>query len=292
MALRDLRVIATASDIQRERLQAEGPSAHSDLVANLLNDTPLQVALTVGALETRVDRQLYQPPNRNWREEEECLLHEIAAEDAVAAAEVEQEPPGVNQLLVVKGVALPAVEQAIDIVKDKLKVTIGTHVKRGYDIVRWGNMRGIAIFHARLEIFTTERQQLMSQVLDVLFEVSTVFNYNAHYVTMFYQKDALSRFIHQKLLFNIWPIEDYVNLHGIQDLRQDSFAYMYIYGLYIHKLGHFHDIVHGSRHDFYMNELRIEFLEEWIALLERHHFDPALMETSELGGRMLKQVVY
>ena len=47
MALRDLRVIATASDIQRERLQAEGPSAHSDLVANLLNEDAVAAAEVV-----------------------------------------------------------------------------------------------------------------------------------------------------------------------------------------------------------------------------------------------------
>jgi len=30
---------------------------------------------------------------------------------------------------------------------------------------------------------------------------------------------------------------------------------MYLYGLCIHKLAHFHDIVHGTRHNFYMNEV-------------------------------------
>ena len=68
--------------------------------------------------------------------------------------------------------------------------------------------------------------------------------------------------------------------HGIQD------------GLFIHKLGHFHDIVHGTRHDFFMNELRIEFLMEWLALLDRHGFDPAALELSELGKKTLKETVF
>ena len=51
--------------------------------------------------------------------------------------------------------------------------------------------------------------------------------------------------------------------------------YCYFYGLLIHKLGHFHDILHGTRHDYYMNELRIEFLDAWIELLLRRGFDPA-----------------
>lgn len=81
-------------------------------------------------------------------------------------------------------------------------------------------------------------------------------------------------------------------MNRITDVRMDPFAYMYIYGLHIHKLAHFHDIVHGTRHDFFMNELRIEFLDEWIRLLERHGFDPAFLETSPMGEKMLKQVVF
>lgn len=60
----------------------------------------------------------------------------------------------------------------------------------------------------------------------------------------------------------------------------------------IHKLGHFHDIVHGTRHDFFMNELRIEFMNEWLDLLDSKGFDPAALETSALGAKMLKQVVF
>jgi len=64
--------------------------------------------------------------------------------------------------------------------------------------------------------------------------------------------------------------------------RRDPFIWCYLYGLMIHKLGHFHDIVHGTRHDYYMHELRIEFLEPWLELLEAKGFDPAAIETGEL----------
>jgi hypothetical protein len=52
----------------------------------------------------------------------------------------------------------------------------------------------------------------------------------------------------------VWPIEEHAKANGISDIREDPFAYMYFYGLSIHKLGHFHDIVHGTRHEFFMNE--------------------------------------
>jgi hypothetical protein len=40
------------------------------------------------------------------------------------------------------------------------------------------------------------------------------------------------------------------------------------------------------------HRLRIEFVLEWIALLESKGFDPAALETSELGSKTLKQVVF
>jgi len=39
-----------------------------------------------------------------------------------------------------------------------------------------------------------------------------------------------------------------------------------------------------------MNELRIEFLENWLDLLESKGFDPASVETQELTRRMVKQL--
>jgi hypothetical protein len=41
-----------------------------------------------------------------------------------------------------------------------------------------------------------------------------------------------------------------------------------------------------------MNELRIEFINEWLELLEAKGFDPASLETSSLGATMLKEVVF
>lgn len=50
------------------------------------------------------------------------------------------------------------------------------------------------------------------------------------------EKGALSRFIRQRLLYNIWPIEQHALANGLNDIRTDPFAYMYIYGLHIHKV--------------------------------------------------------
>ena len=46
----------------------------------------------------------------------------------------------------------------------------------------------------------------------------------------------------------------------------------------------------GTRHDYYMNELRIEFMEDWLDLLESKGFDPAAIETQELTRKMVKQL--
>ena len=39
-------------------------------------------------------------------------------------------------------------------------------------------------------------------------------------------------------------------------MRSDPYVYAYLYGLCVHKLAHFFDVVHGTRHDFYMSEYR------------------------------------
>jgi hypothetical protein len=37
-------------------------------------------------------------------------------------------------------------------------------------------------------------------------------------------------------MYNIWPIEEHARAHGLADVRRDPFAYLYIYGLHIHKV--------------------------------------------------------
>eukprot|EP00163_Fabomonas_tropica_P028107 TRINITY_DN5650_c0_g1_i2.p1 TRINITY_DN5650_c0_g1~~TRINITY_DN5650_c0_g1_i2.p1 ORF type:complete len:164 (-),score=17.53 TRINITY_DN5650_c0_g1_i2:201-623(-) len=106
---------------------------------------------------------------------------------------------------------------------------------------------------------TPERQELFKQAVEVLREVTAVFDFNAYYVCLFYQKNAVSRFVAQRLLFNVWPLEEHVKRNRVEDLRRDPsmFAYCYFYGLCIHKLAHFHEVVHGTRHDFRMLALSL-----------------------------------
>jgi hypothetical protein len=46
----------------------------------------------------------------------------------------------------------------------------------------------------------------------------------------------------------------------------------------VHKLAHFFDVVHGTRHDFYMTEYRAHHDYEWVQLLLERGFDPAAVE--------------
>ena len=66
---------------------------------------------------------------------------------------------------------------------------------------------------------------------------------------------------------------------------------MYFYGLFAHKLAHFFDVVHGTRHDFFMNEYKIEGMTRWIKLLRRKGWSPAELEAGPYGDQFLKQVV-
>jgi hypothetical protein len=178
------------------------------------------------------------------------------------------------------------------------KVTGG--VRKGVDLLRVGNIgdTGVAFFFERRKMPAPNAlmQWLEQQVVPVLTEVCEVFNYDQRYVTLFHQHGSASRFVRQRLLLNTAPIwarlGKEMKANKVTDLRQDpeGWAYCYFYGLMIHKLGHFHDIVHGTRHDFMMNELRCEYMERWIELLERRGLDPEAIETSTLTRWMVKQM--
>lgn len=252
---------------------------------------PLFVSVNAGTEKSSViERQLYKPPHENWEEDEERVLENLKLKNEEIEKSLEEEPAGIDELFVQNGFPVPAA--ADKNLADKVSVEVGTRVRRGYDLVRWGNFDTIAFFHERNKEFTKARQALTWECVAVLKDVARVFDYDPGYITLFYQPNALSRFIKQKLMYNIWPIEENARQNNIDDVTKDPFAYMYFYGLCIHKLGHFHDIVHGTRHDFYMNELRIEFMMEWIELLESKGFDPAELEISDLGTRMLKATVF
>ena len=120
------------------------------------------------------------------------------------------------------------------------------------------------------------------------------------------QRDAVSRFLTglgqvgkgQGLLLNIWPIEQKCGERGgatpaltRAEVRANPFPWCYFYGLCIHKLAHFHYVNHGTVHDFYMDELRIEHCEDWIQLLLARGFDPAELCTAEQGHKLLFTVV-
>ena len=64
-----------------------------------------------------------------------------------------------------------------------------------------------------------------------------------------------------------------------------------MYGLFAHKLAHFFDVVHGTRHDFFMNEYKIGCLSNWLTLLRAKGWEPADLETGPNGDRFLKAVV-
>ena len=178
--------------------------------------------------------------------------------------------------------------------------TSGTQVRKGMDLLRVGNLgdSGVAFFYDRKSMPPPPMlvDWLTGQVVPALAEVCAVFSYDHRYVTLFHQPGSASRFVRQRVLLNTEPIFERLQgtllLKGVSDVRSDpeGWCYCYLYGLLIHKLGHYNDIVHGTRHDFYMNELRIEYLEKWIGLLERHGLDPAAIETSGLTRRMVKQL--
>jgi len=229
----------------------------------------------------------YTPPDPAWAEKERALVERLRAADERVV--LEEEPPGVDELLRQGGWRVDG--GGASAVAAQTRKEVGTRVRQGYDIVRVGNFgpHDVAFFHERTSEFTERRRALLEAVLPPLAEVCAVFEYNPSFVTLFYHPGSASRFIQQQLMLNIWPVERHVAEEGgsAGSATVAPFTYAYFYGLLVHKLGHFHDIVHGTRHDFYMNELRIEFLESWVGLLERKAAEtnnPAFLPESLMAG--------
>ena len=55
-------------------------------------------------------------------------------------------------------------------------------MKKGYDLVRVGNVNGVAFFHERTTKCPPKRKRLLGHVIEVLEEVSRCFDYNPQYV--------------------------------------------------------------------------------------------------------------
>jgi hypothetical protein len=102
---------------------------------------------------------------------------------------------------------------------------------------------------------------------------------------------ATSRFIRQKLMFNLAPIDVFRIAHSITDVRTHPFAYTYFYGLFVHKLAHYFDVVHGTRHDFFCTEYRSNFVLDWIDLVERKGFDTEEVIAADYAQNHLWEIV-
>ena len=75
----------------------------------------------------------------------------------------------------------------------------------------------------------------------------TVFDYDARLVTLFFEEGAPSRFIRQKIMLNLAPLEQHYGANKSMSIYlSEPFTYTYIYGLLIHKLGKRLDCAHYS----------------------------------------------
>jgi len=224
---------------------------------------------------------------RGWESTEAAARARIVQRQRNAA--VENEPEGIDDILVMDNIVNPKLSQS------KIqKVVRKTRISPGFDLVRIGNFprRGcdgakeVAYFHHKTSVYQVYEdpsfQCFIKQCCVVLDDVSSsVFGYDTALIALFYQPNAVSRFVRQKLLFNIYPIEQFkkkLNDENPVDIRRYAYPYCYFFGLCVHKLAHFFDVVHGTRHEFFMNEYRVHYALHFIQLLIRRGFDPESVE--------------
>ena len=260
---------------------------------------------------------VYRPPNADaWERQEEAILREMHEEDKRQKnVPLEREPAGIDQFMLEKpseealalyksqDMAIAAVDKLMKSEsKDIAQVRTATQVRPGYDLLRVGNFHedpshtlpDIAFFHHRMTIDKVpQREPLIRAACLALRELCvTVFAYDPRLVTLFFEEGAPSRFIRQKVMLNLAPIEQYYGANKDKDTYlSEPFTYTYIYGLLIHKLAHFFDIVHGSRHNFFMTEYRSLYMMQWIALLESKGWEPETVEMLPYAEAHLYNVV-
>ena len=278
----DLYVVATREETRREDVmkeekqkekndEEEDKKKEEDEVV-IVNFKPSSESNNVSS-----PRILYTPPQKDWFEDEKKVMKSLEEENIKRERTLEPALPGVNTLL----------RKAVKIDSDVASVSVSSTTRPGHDLLRYGNFKSVGFFLARGSNLSQPLKTCLLQTIDVLRDVCEVFSYNYKYITLFYQVNAISRFNKQKILINIEPIDEHRKQNRLKDVRKHPFAYMYIYGLLIHKLAHFHDAVHGTRHAFFMEELRIEFIEAWIDMLTQKGFDPTQLEAS---GKYEKQL--
>ena len=85
--------------------------------------------------------------------------------------------------------------------------------------------------------------------------------------------DGLDEDINPGPLLRFSPLKPLKPWHKFQ-----HYYCWFFYGLMTHKLAHFFDVVHGTRHNYFMSEYRTQFILEWVNLLERRGFDPEEVE--------------
>lgn len=220
--------------------------------------------------------------------------NERMAREAIVRREqnavLEPEPTGIDDVAYEQ---LVNSDEAVDALGGSA-VTKKTRVSPGFDLVRVGTFgkSDVIFFHHRMtlaELYDenrNRRQRLVKECCCVLDDVAGVFGYDPAKVALFYQRGVVSRFVSQKLYFNLAPIE--ARRQG--DARTDPFTYCYFWGLFVHKLSHFFDIVHGTRHDFFQTEYRSHFALNFIALLLARGFDPSKVEAE--FGELIHQEVF
>eukprot|EP00755_Sulcionema_specki_P000935 Sspe_Gene.3174::Locus_1042_Transcript_1_1_Confidence_1.000_Length_5840::g.3174::m.3174 len=282
----------------------------SEKVVESLPSSALLRTKTVEELQHDAQRVVPEPPTgdtqtkespagRVWAmsegqvENEKRVLNMIRTDNDRRAQQVVDEPEGVDVVLQRK-YQLKGTEDLEDVEKNILMSvdtsTLGRINTTLYDMLRCDNI-DVPNAPVRRLVFFMDRKCVdeyafllphLEQCCIVLREVAPLFNYPEHYIALFYMPDGKSRFVKQKLFFNTWPIIEHAKKSRVEPVR-DPYAFMFFYGLFVHKLSHFFDGVHGTRHDFFMEEFRIDTVLPWIALLESKGWDPEKLATGPYG---------
>ncbi|KAJ8609032.1 hypothetical protein CTAYLR_008698 [Chrysophaeum taylorii] len=245
------------------------------------------LADTVRVPRTSLRRVARKQAPQPWFDDATERAARLAIREREATAQIEAEPAGIDDVKYLPSSSSTGAGGATA----PSSVVQRERRSPGFDLVRAGNFarapgkpEDIIFFHHRLTLHelydeaTHGRQRLVKECCGILDDVASVFGYDAAKVALFFQRGVVSRFVRQKLFFNLAPVDEHKRKLSLADARRDAFTYCYFWGLFVHKLAHFFDVVHGTRHDFFQTEYRCHFALLFIQLLVARGFDPAAVE--------------
>lgn len=134
---RDNKIRAEAARRQEQILEADKALFPERFETEDTDNTkPISGESVESGESSQIERVEYVPPDPSWEENERALLDSLKKKDENLSDTLEEEPPGIDDVLKANGFASSAASVEDRQLADQTNVSVGTRKRSGYDLVR------------------------------------------------------------------------------------------------------------------------------------------------------------